>query len=82
MDFNFEDEFLWKRMSQERITSIKTSQNAISLLPPKLDIFTEEDNIERELRNSLLNYRKGKFPFKFQAKFLKLVDNLVNLMKN
>jgi len=74
VDFNFEDEFLWKRMSQERVAGLKTSQNSITLLAPKLDIYAEEDFIEKELRNSLLNFRRGR------GQTCKFDDKLANML--
>lgn len=61
-------------MSMEKIASIKSSQTSITLLPPKLDPFTEEDNIERELKAYLADHRKS------QGMTCKFDDKLANML--
>jgi centrosomal protein CEP76 len=65
VDFNLENEFLWRNLSMERISSLKSSQTTLSLLAPSLNVYEEEDTIERDLKNYLANFRKGKLRFSF-----------------
>lgn len=44
----------------EKISSLKSSQTTLTLLPPQLNVYEEEDTIERDLKAYLNSYRKGR----------------------
>lgn len=58
----------------DRVSGIKSSQTSVSLLPPKLDAFTEEDLLEKELKTFISDHRKS------QAMTCKFDDKLSNML--
>jgi centrosomal protein CEP76 len=58
--YNFEDEFLWKRVPYDKIDSLPKYTNFpfIDIIP--INLMEIENNIEKEIKSKITKYRKSK----------------------